>query len=225
MSADASPAFQPCAISPSESTESPAVVVGWWCSASLSHHYPTTQATMSHALARMAHRFRGLCQGWRRAGMLAALPQTRRQRVTRSLMLACSWAAAHTRKKQQRSLSRACSFASPSSVPAHSRAAGAAHSGRYRDVLPLVAYPDSWQTRWRAATRHHDFTPKTPALLKSRWESGSPYRGCLFCRLTRPQHPDPALSARQSPRNRLLLSSDGGALLRYRTTIRPRRLR
>ena len=34
---------------------------------------------MSHALARMAHRFRGLCQGWRRAGMLAALPQERRR--------------------------------------------------------------------------------------------------------------------------------------------------
>ena len=35
LSADASPASIPCAISPSETMEQPAVVVGWWCTATL----------------------------------------------------------------------------------------------------------------------------------------------------------------------------------------------
>lgn len=46
-------------------------------SASQLHHHPTTQASTSLALARMAHRFRGFCLGWRRAGMLSALPLAR----------------------------------------------------------------------------------------------------------------------------------------------------
>ena len=66
---------------------------------------------------------------------------------------------------------------------------------------------------------------KTPCSLKVAGESGCPYRGGRFFRLTRPQQPNPALSAHQKPRNRLLSSSDGGAQLRCRITIRPRRLR
>ena len=60
---------------------------------------------------------------------------------------------------QQRSLRRAYSFASPSSMPAPSRAADAAHSGRSCDMLALLAYHTTLQTRWRDDKRHHDSAP------------------------------------------------------------------
>ena len=68
--------------------------------------------------------------------MLASLPQARRQKVTRSLMLACLWATAHTRKRRQRvtrSLMLACSWATahnphqPRPKAAHVREAPAPH--------------------------------------------------------------------------------------------------
>ena len=55
------------------------MVVHSYASASLLHHHLTTQATTSHALARMAHRFRGFCLGWRRAEMLSTLPHSKIQ--------------------------------------------------------------------------------------------------------------------------------------------------
>ena len=70
--------------------------------------------------------------------MLATLPQARRQRVTRSLILACSWVTAHTRMKRQtvtRSLMLACSWAT-------------AHTRKMRQTVtrsftgaPLPPYP------------------------------------------------------------------------------------
>ena len=140
----------------------------------------------------------GICSRWSHiptAGRHAGAPTngittplpTPRQKVTRSLTLARSWATAHTRLGARRSLRRECSFASPSSVTAPSRPAGAGHSGRCRDMLPLVAYPDSWQTRWRADKRHHDSAPLPPCSLKVAGESGRPYRGGRIYRLTRPR--------------------------------------
>lgn len=80
-------------------------------------------------------------------------------RGTRGALVCHSQEKPQQKNPRQRSLRRAGSFASPSSVPAPSRAASAAHSGRYRGLLTLVVKPDSWQTRWRADKRHHDSAP------------------------------------------------------------------
>ena len=47
LSAGASPASRPCAFSPSETTEPPAVVVGWWCIATLPHSFCFAAASPS----------------------------------------------------------------------------------------------------------------------------------------------------------------------------------
>ena len=93
-------------------------------------------------------------------------------RVPRGALVCHSQEKPQHKNPRQRSLRRDCSFASRYSVSAPSRAAGAAHSGRYRDLLPLVAKPDSWQTRWRAVKRYHDYAPVTPGSRKVAGESG-----------------------------------------------------
>ena len=105
MSADASPASITCAFSPSETTEPPAVVVGWWCVAALPQGFCFATASPSdHAgydePRTSAHGtsfqwiLPGLAQGWN-AG--AAPASTYREK-------------SHSRLFRLRSYSRSCSW-------------------------------------------------------------------------------------------------------------------